>query len=92
MLTGRVRFLDAHTVHVTLAGGGGVPGDGASTSSSAPAAEPIIADIPGLRDSPAVTTSTDLLSTPDLPPRLVVLGGGYAGLEFAAMHAAFGPR
>ena len=53
-------------------------------------AEPIIPDVPGLRDSAVVNTSTDLLATPDLPPRLVVLGGGYVGLEFAAMYAAYG--
>ena len=55
-------------------------------------AEPIIPNIPGLRDSAVVATSTDLLATPDLPRRLVVLGGGYVGLEFAAMYAAYGSQ
>lgn len=37
-----------------------------------------------------MVTSTELLVQPDLPARLVVLGGGYVGLEFAAMFAGYG--
>ncbi len=91
VITGRARFLDPHTVHVTTA-----IGDAVTVTAEhfvvGTGAEPIIPDIPGLRDSAVVATSTDLLATPDLPPRLVVLGGGYVGLEFAAMYAAYGSR
>lgn len=90
VITGRARFLDAHTVHVTMSDGSGTVTVEAEHVVVGTGAEPIIPDIPGLRDSAAVTTSTDLLATPDLPPRLVVLGGGYVGLEFAAMYAAYG--
>ncbi|TPG34963.1 FAD-dependent oxidoreductase [Mycolicibacterium hodleri] len=89
VLTGRARFLDPHTVHVTRADGGAVTVE-AQHVVVGTGAEPIIPDIPGLRESSVVATSTDLLATPDLPPRLVVLGGGYVGLEFAAMYAAYG--
>lgn len=90
VITGRARFVDPHTVHVTLADGSGAVSVTAEHVVVSTGSEPIIPDIPGLRDNAALATSTDLLATPDLPPRLVVLGGGYVGLEFAAMYAAFG--
>jgi pyruvate/2-oxoglutarate dehydrogenase complex dihydrolipoamide dehydrogenase (E3) component len=92
VITGQARFLDPHTVHVTLAGGGGTATVTAEHVVISTGAQPIIPDIPGLRDSAVVATSTDLLVSPALPPRLVVLGGGYVGLEFAAMYAAYGSK
>ena len=92
VITGRARFLDPHTVRVTMSDGSGTVRVTAEHVVVSTGAEPIIPEIPGLRKSGAVATSTDLLATPDLPPRLVVLGGGYVGLEFAAMYAAFGSR
>ncbi len=91
VITGRARFLDPHTVHVAVADGRAVTVTAEQVVVST-GAEPIVPDIPGLRDSAVVATSTDLLATPDLPPRLVVLGGGYVGLEFAAMYAAYGSQ
>ncbi len=51
---------------------------------------PVLPDIPGLSTTPQVMTSTELLSLPELPELLKVLGGGYVGLEFAAMFARYG--
>ncbi len=90
VITGKARFLDPHAVHVTLAEGGDTVTVTADHVVISTGAQPIIPDIPGLRDSAVVATSTDLLASPVLPPRLVVLGGGYVGLEFAAMYAAYG--
>ena len=89
VLTGRARFADPHTVLVELADGTTVPVS-AATIVIGTGSEPVIPDLPGLRDSPATVTSTTLLATPTLPRRLVVLGGGYVGLEFAAMFAQYG--
>jgi pyruvate/2-oxoglutarate dehydrogenase complex dihydrolipoamide dehydrogenase (E3) component len=88
VLTGNASFVDAHTVAVDTA-------DGTVTVTGrtiviGTGSEPTWPDVPGLRDNPRAVTSTDLLSTEDLPARLVVLGGGYVGLEFAAMYAAYG--
>jgi len=60
------------------------------TSSSKTGAQPVIPEIPGLRDSRYTATSAEMLRTTTLPGRLAVLGGGYLGLEFAAMYRQFG--
>lgn len=89
VLTGRAEFVDANSVEVTA-------DDGDIYRLSAPhivigtGSEPVLPDIPGLAGNPRVVTSTELLVPDELPSRLVVLGGGYVGLEFAAMFAGYG--
>src|SRR5579864_7346738 len=53
--------------------------------------EPVAPPIEGLSDIPAWTTAEGLCS-PDLPRRLVVLGGGPAGCELTQIYAAFGSQ
>jgi pyruvate/2-oxoglutarate dehydrogenase complex dihydrolipoamide dehydrogenase (E3) component len=53
--------------------------------------EPVAPPIEGLADI-AAWTSAEALSGPDLPRRLVVLGGGSAGCELAQIYAAFGSQ
>jgi pyruvate/2-oxoglutarate dehydrogenase complex dihydrolipoamide dehydrogenase (E3) component len=53
--------------------------------------EPVAPPIEGLSDIPTWTTAEGLCS-PDLPRRLVVLGGGPAGCELAQIYAAFGSQ
>jgi pyruvate/2-oxoglutarate dehydrogenase complex dihydrolipoamide dehydrogenase (E3) component len=88
VLTGAARFVDPHTVRV---------GDGADAISvTAPTilintgSEPIIPPIRGLAESPRLVSSTDLIRRDRLPARLVVIGGGYLGLEFAGIYRRFG--
>ena len=53
--------------------------------------EPVAPPIEGLADIPAWTTAESLCS-PDLPRRLIVLGGGAAGCELTQIYAAFGSQ
>jgi dihydrolipoamide dehydrogenase len=49
--------------------------------------------IPGLSmDSPLVMDSTGALELPDIPASLLVVGGGYIGLELGSVYAALGSR
>jgi pyruvate/2-oxoglutarate dehydrogenase complex dihydrolipoamide dehydrogenase (E3) component len=53
--------------------------------------EPVAPPIEGLPDIPAWTTAESLCS-PDLPRRLIVLGGGAAGCELTQVYATFGSQ
>lgn len=55
-------------------------------------AETIISPIEGVRDNPKVYTSTSIMELTELPSHLVIVGGGYIGLEFASMYASFGSQ
>ncbi|MFJ7973289.1 FAD-containing oxidoreductase [Psychrobacillus sp. NPDC096389] len=51
---------------------------------------PIIPPIEGLKDAEFVYNSTTLQQRKELPEKLIIIGGGYIGLEFASMYANFG--
>lgn len=52
---------------------------------------PVRIPIPGA-DLPGVLTSEGILEANELPERLVVIGGGVIGLEFASIYGAFGVK
>ena len=53
-------------------------------------AVPIIPDIRGIRESRYVYTSSTIFRLKELPKRMIVIGGGYLGLEFASIYSHFG--
>ena len=53
---------------------------------------PIIPAIDGIQQSKHVYTSSTLLDMNVLPKHLIIIGGGYIGLEFASMFAGFGSK
>ncbi len=53
---------------------------------------PVMPPIPGAADNPLVVDSTGLLAVEAVPKRLVVIGGGVIGVEFASLFAAFGSQ
>ena len=51
------------------------------------------ATVPGVSiDSPRVMDSTAALELPDVPKTLLVVGGGYIGLELGSVYAALGSK
>jgi dihydrolipoamide dehydrogenase len=50
------------------------------------------ATLPGLPGDPRVVDSTGALELPDVPARLLVIGGGIIGLEMAAVYDALGSK
>ena len=90
VITGKAHFLDEKSVEVTAGADRLIVS--APTIVINTGAEPVIPDIPGLRSSPHTHVSTDLIRSTDLSARMVVLGAGYLGLEFAGMYQRFGAQ
>lgn len=90
VITGKASFLDSHRVMVsTLQGDITVTADQIYINTGAYNWQP---PITGLNDSQFVYDSTSLMQLTDKPNELVIIGGGYIGLEFAFTFASFGSR
>lgn len=90
LVIGQARFIAERTVEVTLQDGGNRVLRGGETVINT-GTRPRIPDIPGLAEAVPLTSET-LLELKRLPERLLVIGAGPIGLEFADMFAAFGSR
>lgn len=55
-------------------------------------ASTIIPNIPGINDSKKIYTSTTLMDLKKLPKHLIIVGGGYIGLEFSSIYTNFGSK
>lgn len=55
-------------------------------------AETVIPPIRGIEGNPFVYASDSIMELEKLPERLVIIGGGYIGLEFASMYTNFGSQ
>jgi dihydrolipoamide dehydrogenase len=86
-LRGRARFLDARTLDVAPAGG---PPQTLTFDHAviATGSEPV--RLPGLPSSPRIIDSTGALELREIPRRLLVVGGGYIGLELGQVYAVLG--
>jgi pyruvate/2-oxoglutarate dehydrogenase complex dihydrolipoamide dehydrogenase (E3) component len=88
LIEGEARFTGPKTVEIALAGGG-------TRQISAPVVvidagtRPRPLAIPGAGDLP-VLDSTSIMELDELPEHLIILGGGYVGLEFGQMFRRFG--
>ncbi len=87
-MRGRARFVSPRELEVSGDGGPVRLEFGAAllATGSRPAA------IPGWPASPRVMDSTSALDLPEVPARLLVVGGGYIGLELGTVYAALGSR
>lgn len=88
LIEGNGRFVDANTVEVDL------QGDGTRTLTADrvvidTGARPAIPPIDGL-DEVEYLTSTSIMELGSVPDHLLILGGGYIGLEFGQMFRRFG--
>jgi pyruvate/2-oxoglutarate dehydrogenase complex dihydrolipoamide dehydrogenase (E3) component len=90
LIMGAGRFVAPKTLEVQLNAGGTrvLTGDRVFLNLGTHATIP---PIPGLADSRPLT-NIELLELDRVPKHLVVLGGGYVGLEFAQAYRRFGSR
>ncbi len=97
VIRGTGRVAGPGTVQVALAPDGESHREDGTTTLTytdlviATGCEPVAPPIEGLSDIPAWTTAESLCS-PDLPRRLIVLGGGPAGCELTQIYATFGSQ
>lgn len=90
LIMGSARFVGPRTVEVSLSGGRSrvIAGERVFLNLGTHAGIP---DVPGLRESEPMT-HVEALDLDRLPEHLVVLGGGYVGLELAQAFRRFGSR
>ncbi len=86
--------VEVANAHGTLVGTGKVAVNGEVKTADhvivATGSVPVMPPIPGAKDNPVVVDSTGLLALESFPAKLVVIGGGVIGVEFASLFAAFG--
>jgi pyruvate/2-oxoglutarate dehydrogenase complex dihydrolipoamide dehydrogenase (E3) component len=88
LLFGEARFTGPKVVEVALNDGGGrrLTADKVFINTGSRPAAPAL---PGLDQAPALD-STSVMELDEVPGHLLVLGGGYVGLEFAQTYRRFG--
>src|SRR6267378_1726399 len=90
LLTGNAKFIGPHEIEVQL-------NDGPVLTLSAAkifintGGRPVTPPLEGIATVPALD-STSIMELDELPEHLLVLGGGYIGLEFGQMFRRFGSR
>ncbi|HSC29175.1 MAG TPA: dihydrolipoyl dehydrogenase, partial [Vicinamibacterales bacterium] len=90
-IEGRAAFRDARTVEITRTSDGRADTRAFDHAIIATGSRPTA--VPGLSiESPRVMDSTAALDLPDLPATLLVVGGGYIGLELGTVYAALGSK
>lgn len=86
-IQGRARLLDSHTLEIE--------GSGEQVSFKhailATGSRPVVPG-PLAIDSSRVMTSTEALELEDIPEKLLVIGGGYIGLELGTVYASLGSK
>ena len=91
IIVGATSFLDDHRLQVTHADGTSEELRGGQIYINT-GARPFVPNIPGLKESAFSYTSDAMMEHTELPVHLVIIGGGYIGLEFASYYANFGSR
>ncbi|GAB1340653.1 mercuric reductase [Streptomyces sp. E-15] len=88
LVLGTARFVAERTVGIDLNDGGRRVVRGADVVINT-GTVPHMPSVPGLAGAAPLNSET-IMDLERIPERLVVIGGGYVGLEFAHMFAAFG--
>ena len=90
LIYGLAKFTGPKTLHIALRDGGSrtLQADWIFLNTGLRAAMP---SIPGLHDIPFLTNES-IMELDAVPDHLLIIGGGYIGLEFAQMFRRFGSR
>lgn len=94
-LIGRVRFIDSKNLRVDREGESNVRvkfKHAILATGSRPTKLPMLFKNKEDMDSPLIMDSTKALKLEDVPEKLLVIGGGYIGLEMSTVYAALGSK
>lgn len=89
-IQGRASFVDGKTLSIALNAGGTETLTFEHAIIATGSRPTVIQGWP--TDSPRVMDSTGALNLPDVPKSLLVVGGGYIGLELGSVYAALGTK
>lgn len=89
-LQGQARFIDSHQLEVAQVHGGQVHVS-FDEAIIATGSRPVVFESWPL-DSPHLLNSTDALNFREIPKNMLVVGGGYIGLEMGTVYAALGTK
>ncbi len=92
LITGKARFLSRREIGIVLNKTNEEVSITADRIFINTGTIPFIPEIPGIDRSRNVYTSTSMMEEKALPERLIIIGGGFIGLEFADMYAQFGSK
>jgi dihydrolipoamide dehydrogenase len=90
LIEGRARFLDSSTIEIKKPDGS-VQKLSFKKAIIATGSSPIVPPVFSI-DDPRVMDSTGALELPEIPKRLLVVGGGYIGLEMGSVYSAIGSK
>ena len=83
-------FVDAHEIQI--AGDAGTEHIYGEKIFINTGAKPVIPPIAGAKESSRVYLSESIMELEQLPAQLVIIGGGYIGLEYASFYSMFGTK
>lgn len=88
VIDGHASFIDSHTIQVESSEGTKeIKADRFYINTGA---RPFVPPIKGLKESRYAYLSETMMDNDRLPKELVIIGGGYIGVEFASYYANFG--
>ncbi len=90
VVTGTGKFLDPHTIEVTLSDGSGKKTVRFEKAIIAAGSESV--RLPFIPEDPRIVDSTGALELRQIPKRMLVIGGGIIGLEMATVYSTLGAR
>ena len=89
-IQGMASFLDSGLLQVQRTEGGGIEKIAFDHVILATGSRP--STLPNMPDSPRILNSTTALELQDIPASMLVIGGGYIGLELGTVYAALGTK
>ena len=87
LIRGRATFVDPHTLEITAEGQPTRRVTAAKVLIAAGGRPKIAKDVPGIEHA---ITSDEVFELPELPKRMMIVGGGYIAIEFACIFHGLG--